>query len=135
MSQHDSTDSPCRNGAGPTVYVVDGDQAVREGLRALLDSMNVSVEVFVSAEELLQSGISKSRGCVITDVALPGMNGLELQRRLRAEGAEVPVIFVASASDVPMAVNAMRDGAFDFFEKPFVDRLLLQRILGALELQ
>lgn len=116
----------------PTVYVVDADAAVREGLSALLAENRVTVRTFASAEEFLAESPAADRGCLIVEVHLPGMDGLELLERLRARGMRLPVIVLASCSDVPTAVRAMRSGALDFIDKPFIDRVLLNRVRQAL---
>lgn len=116
----------------PTVYVVDADAAVREGLSALLAENRVTVRTFASAEAFLAELPAADRGCLIVEVHLPGMDGLELLERLRARGRRLPVIVLASCSDVPTAVRAMRSGALDFIDKPFIDRVLLNRVRQAL---
>ncbi len=123
--RHQRTDSP-------TVYVVDADAAVREGLSALLAETRATVRTFASAEAFLAEPFAAERGCLIVEVHLPGMDGLELLERLRARGVHLPVIMLASCSDVPTAVRAMRIGAMDFIDKPFINRVLLNRVRQAL---
>ena len=117
------------------VYIVDGDDAVRDSMRSLIGSLEVEARLYASAEALLAEADFTSPACVVTEVHLPGMSGIELQDRLRAAGAEVPVIVLASRSDVPTAVHALRSGAVDFIEKPFVDQVLVRSIRQALESQ
>lgn len=118
----------------PTVYVVDADAAVREGLSALLAETRATVRTYASAEAFLAEASISARSCLIVEVHLPGMDGLELLERLRARGMRLPVIVLASCSDVPTAVRAMRSGALDFIDKPFIDRVLLNRVRQALAL-
>jgi two-component system, LuxR family, response regulator FixJ len=115
-----------------TVYVVDSDMAVREGLSALLAGANVMVRTFASAEEFLSELPATGSGCLVAEVHLPGMDGLELLERLRTLDIQMPAIMLASCSDVPTAVRAMRCGAMDFIDKPFIDRVLLSRVRQAL---
>ena len=118
--------------ATATVYVVDGDQSVLDGVRSLLGTLGVEVRCFRSAEQLLDTVSFDTPGCVVTELHLPGISGLELQKTLRQRGADYPVIVMASDADVPMAVRAMRLGALDFIEKPFIDRVLIARVKQAL---
>jgi two-component system, LuxR family, response regulator FixJ len=117
----------------PSVFVVDDDDAVRSSLRLLLKSVGLSATVFASAQEFLASYTAEQPGCLVLDVRMPGMNGLELQERLNVHGATIPVIFITGHGDVPMAVEAMQHGAFDFLQKPFRDQDLLDRVQRALE--
>lgn len=116
----------------PTVCVVDGDEGVREGLRSLLGTLGLRVIAFRSAEELLGYLETERPQCIITEVQLPGMSGLDLQCRLRVAAADVPVIVLAANADVPMAVRAMHLGAIDFIEKPFIDRIVVARVCEVL---
>jgi two-component system response regulator FixJ len=115
-----------------TVFVVDDDEAVRKSLGLLLKSVGLSFAIYGSAAELLTEIKDSSEGCLVLDIRMPGMSGLELQRELKNRGIENPIIFVTGHGDVPMAVQAMRDGAFEFIEKPFREQLLLDRIYQAL---
>jgi FixJ family two-component response regulator len=116
-----------------TVYIVDDDPAVRDGMRLLLRSVGLPVEAFASADEFLERYDRKLAGCLVLDIRMPGLGGLELQERLRALGSSMPIIFITGHADVPMAVEAMQKGAFDFIEKPVRDQDLLERISGALD--
>jgi two-component system response regulator FixJ len=113
---------------------VDSDPAVRDGLHYLLRLLDLNVECFGSAEGLLNLPKLADKACVVTEVHLPGMTGLELLEELESRAVKVPVIVLASRADVPTAVRALRRGAVDFIEKPFVDRVLTQRIREALGL-
>ncbi len=114
------------------VFVVDDDQGMRESLRFLLESAGFAVETFSSARDFLEAGGAGKSGCLVADVRMPEMNGLELQEKLAAEGARLPVILMTGHADVPMAVGAMRAGAADFIEKPFADEALIASIRRAL---
>lgn len=116
-----------------TVFVVDDDAAVRDALGWLIKSVGLKVETFGSAQEFLEKLNPKRAGCVVLDVRMPGMSGLELQERLTQDKVTLPVIIVTGHGDVPMAVRAVKSGAFDFIEKPFNDQVLLDRIQQALK--
>jgi len=117
----------------PTVYVVDDDDAVREALVALLGSVRLRHESFASAEAFLEVVNCHMRGCLLLDVRMPGMSGLELQRKLREQGVALQVIIITGHGDVPMAVRALKAGASDFVEKPFNEQSLLDRIHACLK--
>ena len=117
----------------PIVFIVDDDAAVRNSLRLLVKSVGQSAGVFVSAQEFLASYDPQQPGCLVLDVRMPGMSGLELQQQLNVRGAVIPVIFISGHGDIPMAVEAMQNGAFDFLQKPFRDQDLIDRIQRALE--
>ena len=116
------------------VYVVDDDDALRDALRFLLESAGYSAETFAAAEHLLAAPRLAPGACIILDVRMPGMSGIELQRELARRGSILPIIFLTAHGDVPMAVAAVKQGAFDFIEKPFEDERLLQLVDGALKL-
>jgi len=117
----------------PTVFIVDDDEAVRNSLRLLVKSVGLTATALVSAQEFLASFDPLQPGCLVLDVRMPGMSGLELQQQLNLYGAVIPVIFITGHGDVPMAVEAMQQGAFDFLQKPFRDQDLIDRIQRALE--
>lgn len=117
----------------PTVYVVDDDDAVRDSLMDLVDSVGLKAEEFASAQAFLDSYDEKRPGCLVLDIRMPGMSGLDLQDRLSEIGSVLPIIFITGHGDVPMAVRAMQRGAIDFIQKPFRDQELLDRINIALE--
>ncbi|HUI61058.1 MAG TPA: response regulator [Steroidobacteraceae bacterium] len=116
----------------PVVFVVDDDDAVRSSLRLLLKSVGLAASTLPTAQEFLAAYNPHQPGCLILDVRMPGMSGIELQQQLNLRGAMIPVIFITGHGDVPMAVEAMRHGAFDFLQKPFRDQDLLDRIQRAL---
>jgi FixJ family two-component response regulator len=114
--------------APPVVGVIDADPAARAALKALLQPVGVDLVSFDSAESYLLSGAARKVACLIVDLLLPGMSGLELLRRLRSNGNDVPVIVLADESDVPTAVAAMREGAADFIEKPYANIAILKQV-------
>jgi FixJ family two-component response regulator len=115
------------------VYIVDDDHAVRNALKLLLRTADLEVEAFASADEFLGSADLAQRCCVLLDIRMPGMTGTALHEELLRRNVRVPVIFITGHGDIPMAVDAMRKGAFDFIEKPFDDERLLSQVLAALE--
>jgi len=119
--------------AKPTVYVVDDDEAVRESLRFLISSVDLQVNTFASATDFLDIYETGLVGCLVVDVRMPGMSGLELQRQLSDRSINLPVIIITGHGDVDMAVRAMKSGAFDFIQKPFNDQVLLDLIQAALD--
>jgi FixJ family two-component response regulator len=114
------------------VMVVDDDAGVRNAMRALLKSVGLDNQLFASAQEFLTAYQPSHRGCLVLDIRMPGMSGLELQQQLNLRGAVIPVIFMSGHADIPMAVEAMQHGAFDFLQKPFRDQDLLDRIQRAI---
>jgi two-component system, LuxR family, response regulator FixJ len=118
----------------PTVFVVDDDRAMRKSLRWLLESVELRVETFDSARDFLEKYQPHRPGCVVLDVRMPGMSGLELQDYLREQVVEIPIIIITGYGDVPMAVRAMKAGAHDFIEKPVCDQVLLEHIHNAIEI-
>lgn len=119
-------------GAERAVYVLDGDPAVGESIRYLLRTLQLDVEVFTSAEEALPRIVEAPPLCLIAEVYLPGMTGIELLRWLESQGLDSPVIMLATHADVPLAVEAMRLGAMDFIEKPTIERVVLTRVREAM---
>jgi FixJ family two-component response regulator len=115
------------------VYVVDDDSSVREAIKSLIRSVGLRVETFGTAQEFLKSARPDAPGCVVLDVRLPGLSGLDLQRELAANGSNLPVIFITGHGDIPMSVRAMKAGALEFLTKPFRDQDLLDTIQQALE--
>lgn len=119
-------------GKFPTVFVVDDDAAVRKALARLLDSAGYRAETFASAEDLLALSPFEAVGCIVLDVQMPGLNGIELQQALAALDRPLPIIFITGHGDVPMSVRAMKAGAVDFLPKPFDDEELLKAVAAAL---
>ncbi len=116
----------------PQVFIVDDDEAVRSSLRFLIRSVGLQAQAFESAQEFLKSYDPRQPGCLLLDVRMPGMSGLDLQQELNRRGATIPVVFITGHGDVPMAVAAMQYGAFDFLQKPFRDQDLLDRVQRAM---
>jgi RNA polymerase sigma factor (sigma-70 family) len=112
----------------PRVHIVDDDEAMRDSLKWLLESRGLKVELYASAEAFLRSFNNSYCGCLVLDVRMPGMNGLDLYEQLQARASTLPVIFITGHGDVPMAVSALKKGAADFIEKPFNDQDMLSLI-------
>jgi FixJ family two-component response regulator len=112
----------------PTVFVVDDDPAVRKALARLLSSTGYRAKTFASAEDLLAQSEIDAPGCIVLDVQMPGLNGLELQKALATMDRPLPVVFITGHGDVPMSVSAMKAGAVDFIPKPFNDEDLLKAV-------
>ena len=117
----------------PTVFVVDDDVSVRESLEALIRCAGWQPETFASAQEFLARPRSVVPSCLVLDVGLPDLNGLELQKRIAADRVDLPIIFITGYGDVPMTVRAMKAGAVEFLTKPFADEALLTAIRSAIE--
>ena len=114
------------------VYVVDDDESVRRSLSRLLRSAGLNVETFPSAQAFLSRELPDRTACLVLDVRLPGLSGLDLQAALKQAGRAMPIVFISGSSDVPVSVQAMKEGALDFLQKPFDDDQLLSAIAGAL---
>jgi FixJ family two-component response regulator len=115
------------------VFVVDDDSSIREAIESLVKLAGLRVETFGSAQEFLRSKRADLPGCVVLDVELPGLSGLDLQRELASHGIKLPIIFITGYGDIPMSVRAMKAGALEFLTKPFRDQDLLDAIEQALE--
>jgi FixJ family two-component response regulator len=115
------------------VFVVDDDAPMRESLKNLIRSVGLRVELFASAQEFLRSKRPDLPSCLVLDVRLPGLSGLDLQRRTTEAGLEIPIVFITGHGDIPMTVRAMKAGAVEFLTKPFRDQDLLDAIQNALE--
>lgn len=116
----------------PTVFVVDDDPAVLRGLRLLMKSVKLNVETYLSAQEFLDDYDPAQPGCLLLDLRMPGISGLELQEILRTRSIPIPIIIITGYGEVPAAVQAMRKGAVDFLEKPFNDQVLLDHVQKAI---
>ena len=119
--------------ADSVVFVVDDDSSVREAIKSLIKSVGLRVETFETAQQFLGSKRPEVPGCVVLDVRLPGLSGLDLQRELAAHDINLPIIFITGYGDIPMSVTAMKAGALEFLTKPFRDQDLLDAIQKALE--
>ena len=115
------------------VFVVDDDERMRQSLKNLVGSVGLRVEAFASAQEFMRSKLMDVPGCLVLDVRLPGLSGLDLQKRMADAGIAIPIIFITGHGDIPMTVRAMKAGAVEFLTKPFRDQDLLDAIQQALE--
>ena len=120
-------------GSAATVFIIDDDAAVRASIQDLLESVGLRAESFGTAEEFLRSKMPDGPSCLVLDVRLPGVNGLDFQRRLIDAGFQIPIIFITGHGDIPMTVKAMKSGAVEFLTKPFQERELLGAIRQALD--
>lgn len=118
----------------PTVYIVEDDDAVRDSLQLLLESVGMPVATFPRADAFLEAYHPDMAGCMVLDIRMPGINGMELQRKLNTQHSTLPIIFVTGHGDVPMAVEAMQQGAVDFIQKPYREQELLDKIQQAMEM-
>jgi FixJ family two-component response regulator len=116
------------------IVIVDDDESMQDSLRDLIESAGLEARSFGSAEEFLESGLHRQAACLITDIRMPKMSGLELQSRLKEEECSVPIIFITAHGDARMRIRAMREGAVEFLSKPFDHQLLLKRVRAALEM-
>jgi FixJ family two-component response regulator len=117
----------------PKVFVIDDDAAMREAIQGLLKSAGLRSEAFGAAEEFLRNKRPEGPSCLVLDVSLPGINGLDFQRQLADAGIQIPIIFITGHGDIPMTVKAMKSGAVEFLTKPFQDQALLDAIRQALD--
>lgn len=118
----------------PSIFIVDDEPDVRAALRLLIKSVGYNVECFASADEFFEQFDSNKKGCLILDVRMPGMSGMELQEKLTQMNALLPIIMISGHGEIPMAVKAVQNGAIDFLQKPFSDQQLLDRISQALKI-
>ncbi len=116
-----------------TTYIVDDNPAVRDAIRFLVKQVGLIPKVFSSAQEFLDFFKAEMRGCLVLDIRMPGMSGLDLQEQLMLLGAHIPIIIITGHGDVPITVRAMKSGAFEFLQKPFNDQVLLDTIQAALK--
>jgi FixJ family two-component response regulator len=114
------------------VYIVDDDEAVRRSLQLLLKTVSIDAVCFASGDEFVAQFDAAMHGCIVLDIRMPGLSGLEVQKQLKAHGNTMPIIFITGHGDVPMAVEAMQEGAFDFVQKPFREQELMDRVSNAL---
>jgi len=123
------------NALGQTklVAIVDDDDSLRTAVQDLLEAVGLPAQGFASAEEFLKSGIQRGTACLITDIRMPGMSGLELQKQLNAERCRIPIIFITAHGDEKMRLQARREGAVEFLSKPFDNEALLDSVRAALE--
>ena len=119
--------------SAPTVFVIDDDDEVRLSIQGLLKAAGIHSESFATAEEFLTNKVQRGPSCLVLDVSLPGVNGLELQQKLAEAEVRIPIIFITGHGDTPMTVKAMKTGAVEFLTKPFVDQDLLDAIQQAFD--
>jgi FixJ family two-component response regulator len=115
------------------IAIVDDDQSVQSALQDLIESDGLSTLCFGSAEQFLDSGAQHTAGCLIADIRMPGMSGIELQAKLKADRCRIPIIFITAHGDAKMRIQAMRDGAVEFLTKPFDNAVLLETVHAAVE--
>ena len=115
------------------IAIVDDDQSVQSALQDLIESEGLSTLCFGSAEQFLDSGAQHTAGCLIADIRMPGMSGIELQAKLKADRCRIPIIFITAHGDAKMRIQAMRDGAVEFLTKPFDNAVLLETVHAAVE--
>src|SRR5258707_10388667 len=133
MSRRPVSPSSPAAGEEPIVYIVDDDASLRVALNNLLRSVGLRVQMFGSASELLQSKLAETASCLVLDIRLPGVSGLDFQSELVKANIHVPIIFMTGHGDIPMSVSAMKAGAIDFLAKPFRDQDMLDAVMKALE--
>ena len=119
--------------ASSTVYIIDDDHGMRQAVQDLVESVGLHAESFATAEEFLRKGCSPEASCLVLDVRLPTMSGLDFQRQLATAGVQIPIIFITAHGDIPMSVGALKAGAVEFLTKPFRDQDLLDAIQQALQ--
>jgi FixJ family two-component response regulator len=120
--------------ASKSIAIIDDDDAMQESLRDLMEAAGLVARCFGSAEEFLESGLQRHAACLITDILMPKMSGLELQTRLKDEECDIPIIFITAYGDARMRIQAMREGAVEFLAKPFDHQLLLKTVRAALDM-
>src|ERR1700751_798646 len=116
------------------IAIVDDDEAIQDSLRDLMESAGLVAQCFGSAEEFLESGLQSKAACLIVDIRMPKMSGLQLQAKLKEEKYDIPIIFITAHGDARMRIRAMREGAVEFLAKPFDHHLLLKRVRAALDM-
>jgi FixJ family two-component response regulator len=115
------------------IAIVDDDESVRYALKGMMKSVGLPAQAFASAEDFLNSGVLRQTACLIADIRMPGMSGLDLQNKLNAEHCRIPTIFITAHGDAKMRLQALRSGAVEFLAKPFDDEVLLENVRAALE--
>src|SRR6202041_1913597 len=116
------------------IAIIDDDEAMQDSLRDLMEAAGLVARCFGSAEEFLESGLHRQAACLITDILMPKMSGLQLQITLKDEECDIPIIFITAYGDAKIQIQAMREGAVEFFAKPFDHQLLLKTVRGALDM-
>ncbi len=137
MGVTDQTTRSSRRARGQTsklIAIIDDDESMQDSLRDLIESAGLVARCFGSAEEFLESGLHRQAACLITDILMPKMSGLELQTRLKKEECDIPIIFITAYGDARIRIQAMREGAVEFLAKPFDHHLLLKTVRAALDM-
>ena len=134
MGATDQTTRSSRRARGRLIAIIDDDESIQESLCDLIESTGLVARCFGSAEEFLASGLHRQAACLITDILMPRMSGLELQTRLKEEECDIPTIFITAHGDARMRIQAMREGAVEFLAKPFDHHLLLKTVRAALDM-
>jgi FixJ family two-component response regulator len=116
------------------IAIIDDDESMQDSLRDLIESAGLAARCFGSAEEFLESGFHRQAACLITDILMPKMSGLQLQARLKEEECDIPIIFITAYGDAKTRIQAMREGAVEFLAKPFDHQLMLKTVRAALDL-
>jgi FixJ family two-component response regulator len=132
-SQSEVNSATVRDGSARIIAIVDDDESVRVALKGMLKSVGLPAQAFASAEDFLNSGLLHRTACLIADIRMPGMSGLDLQSKLNAEHCRIPTIFLTAHGDANMRLQALRGGAVEFLAKPFDDEVLLENVRAALE--
>ncbi len=133
VNQRSSSAKPLASAGQPVVFVVDDDASMRQALARLFQSVQLRVEVFASPQEFLQRGRPDMPSCLVLDVRLPGLSGLDFQAELMKADVRIPIVFISGHGDIPMTVRAMKAGAVDFLPKPFRDQDLLDAVTAAIQ--
>src|SRR5262252_5860538 len=133
VTQRSSSAKPVGGTDQPIVFVVDDDASMRQALARLLQSVQLRVEVFASPQEFLQRERPNVPSCLVLDVRLPGLSGLDFQAELAKADVRIPIVFITGHGDIPMSVRAMKAGAVDFLAKPFRDQDLLDAVTAAIQ--
>ena len=122
-----------KSAAGPTVFIIDDDRGMRQAIQDLVESVGLHAEAFATGQDFLGKQLSGSPSCLVLDVRLPQLSGLDFQRQLAETGVQIPIIFITAHGDIPMSVRALKSGAVEFLTKPFRDQDLLDAIQQALQ--
>jgi FixJ family two-component response regulator len=122
-----------KSAAGPTVFIIDDDRGMRQAIQDLVESVGLRAEAFATGQDFLSKQRTSDPSCLVLDVRLPQMSGLDLQRQLADTGVQIPIIFITAHGDIPMSVRALKSGAVEFLTKPFRDQDLLDAIQQALQ--
>ena len=122
-----------KSAAGPTVFIIDDDRGMRQAIQDLVESVGLRAEAFATGQDFLGKQLSDSPSCLVLDVRLPQLSGLDFQRQLADTGVQIPIIFITAHGDIPMSVRALKSGAVEFLTKPFRDQDLLDAIQQALQ--